>query len=161
MQTEVSAVPAEVVDSSLLLTVRCTMRVMSLVSLGRVQQRQSLSIIVHRHRALEDLFVFPVGHVVPVELCEKVAKLHVPTEGPITSSSVSYIEWLKSLNTSFLCASWHTLEHTWCFVLVHVPANANASANANANSSTTTTASVATLVVAMFMCNHAGTAFRS
>ena len=42
-------------------------------------------------------------YVVPMELDEKAAKLHVPTEGPITSSSISYIDRLKAFNTSFLC----------------------------------------------------------
>lgn len=48
-----------------------------------------------------------------MEINEMVAMLHLPTEGPITSSLVSYIERSTILNTSFPCASWHALEHTW------------------------------------------------
>ena len=32
----------------------------------------------------------------------------------------SYSEWLRSLNTSSLWASWQATEHTWCSVHVHV-----------------------------------------
>merc|ERR1712107_98464 len=41
--------------------------------------------------------------------------------GFFTSSLDSYIERLRSLNTSFLSASWPALENTWYSVLVHVP----------------------------------------
>ena len=42
-----------------------------------------------------------------------MAKLHLPPEGPITSSLVSPTERLNTLKTSLLCASWHALEQTW------------------------------------------------
>ena len=47
-----------------------------------------------------------------------MAKLHLPPEG--TSSSDSYIERLRFLNTPFLCASRHALEHTWCSAIVRI-----------------------------------------
>ena len=55
-----------------------------------------------------------------MKMDETVAKLHLPPEGPITSSLVSYIERFTTIEHILAVCVLGRLEHT-CSVLVHVP----------------------------------------
>ena len=87
-----------------------------------------------RQRCVKFVFLVGHGHFVLASgrlrnfICvairpsrRRVSSADVQQWRSVTSSLGSHIARLRSLNTSFLCTSWHILDHAWCSVIVHAP----------------------------------------